>query len=142
MYALSVHQPWAWAILNAGKNVENRKWRTNYRGPLLIHAAKSQTTYNAQDLERWKKWFGVCLPPWSELVTGAIVGVVEVVDCVRPVWTVPERVEVPGLGESKWALPEYWSWVLANPRPFDVAIAARGGQRLFKVNDNLISSQM
>ena len=34
MKALSIHQPWAWAILNAGKTVENRTWSTNYQGPL------------------------------------------------------------------------------------------------------------
>lgn len=39
MKAISIQQPWAWAIFN-GKPVENRKWSTAYRGPLLIHAGK------------------------------------------------------------------------------------------------------
>lgn len=45
MKALSIRQPWAWAILNAGKRIENRDWRgpPSYRGPLLIHAAKGCT---------------------------------------------------------------------------------------------------
>lgn len=38
MRALSIRQPWAWAILHAGKDVENRTWRTSVRGPVLIHA--------------------------------------------------------------------------------------------------------
>lgn len=38
--ALSIRQPWCWLILNCGKDVENRDWKTNYRGPLLIHAGK------------------------------------------------------------------------------------------------------
>jgi hypothetical protein len=39
--ALSIRQPWAWAILHAGKRIENRDWRSvpSYRGPLLIHAS-------------------------------------------------------------------------------------------------------
>jgi hypothetical protein len=37
--ALTIRQPWAYAILRLGKDVENRSWRTHYRGPLLIHAA-------------------------------------------------------------------------------------------------------
>ena len=41
MKALSIKQPWAWAIIHAGKNVENRTWATSYRGPLLIHAGKT-----------------------------------------------------------------------------------------------------
>lgn len=40
MKALSIQQPWAWAIIEAGKNVENRGWSTAYRGPVLIHASK------------------------------------------------------------------------------------------------------
>lgn len=26
--ALSIRQPWAWAILHAGKDIENRDWHT------------------------------------------------------------------------------------------------------------------
>jgi len=37
--ALSIRQPWAYAILHLGKDIENRPWRTNFRGPLLIHAS-------------------------------------------------------------------------------------------------------
>ena len=29
MKALSIRQPWAWAILHAGKDIENRDWRTD-----------------------------------------------------------------------------------------------------------------
>ena len=46
---LSVAQPWASAIAYAGKDVENRSWRTHYRGPLAIHA--SHTMYE-DDLTR------------------------------------------------------------------------------------------
>lgn len=46
MKALSVRQPWAWAILHAGKPIENRSRKDGkmpaicrHRGPLLIHAS-------------------------------------------------------------------------------------------------------
>ena len=42
MKALSIKQPWAWLIVNGFKDVENRTWRTKYRGPLLIHASKAK----------------------------------------------------------------------------------------------------
>ena len=42
MKALSVCQPWAWAIVHGIKKVENR-WRpTRHRGPLVIHASRSR----------------------------------------------------------------------------------------------------
>lgn len=42
--ALSIRQPWAWAIMEAGKDIENRTWSTSYRGPVFIHAAKVRDT--------------------------------------------------------------------------------------------------
>ena len=41
MKALTVCQPWAWAIVEGHKSVENRRWSTAYRGLLLIQAASS-----------------------------------------------------------------------------------------------------
>ena len=38
MRAMTVQQPWAWAIIHGGKNVENRSQPWSYRGPLAIHA--------------------------------------------------------------------------------------------------------
>lgn len=37
---LSLRQPWLWAVLAAGKRVENRSWNTWHRGPVILHAAK------------------------------------------------------------------------------------------------------
>jgi len=41
--ALSLRQPWANAVLYLGKNIENRRWNTSFRGEFLIHAAKGMT---------------------------------------------------------------------------------------------------
>jgi len=41
MRALSIRQPWLWAILFAGKDVENRPRKCYYRGPILLHASSS-----------------------------------------------------------------------------------------------------
>jgi hypothetical protein len=40
MKTLSVRQPYAWLIVAGFKTIENRTWRTNYRGPLQIHASQ------------------------------------------------------------------------------------------------------
>lgn len=39
MQAMSVQQPWAFAIARGGKTVSNQTLPTAYRGPLLIHAS-------------------------------------------------------------------------------------------------------
>lgn len=45
MKALTVKQPWAGLIIAGGKDIENRTWRTSYRGRVLIHAAKTPVPY-------------------------------------------------------------------------------------------------
>lgn len=40
MKAISLWQPWATLIATGHKTIETRSWATQYRGPLLIHAAK------------------------------------------------------------------------------------------------------
>ena len=41
MKAITVRQPWAWAIMHGGKDIENRTRNIagSYRGPVVIHAA-------------------------------------------------------------------------------------------------------
>jgi len=43
MRAISIRQPWAWAIVNGYKPVENRKTNFvgDYTGPVLIHAGRA-----------------------------------------------------------------------------------------------------
>lgn len=88
---LSVRQPWAWLIVNGFKPIENRTWRTRFRGRILIHAGRQMTC------EEWRSAaaFAVerCEVPhehfyesgaahFSCLDRGGIVGSVEIVDCV------------------------------------------------------------
>lgn len=40
MRALTLTQPWATLVALGAKKIETRSWRTAYRGPLMIHAAK------------------------------------------------------------------------------------------------------
>jgi hypothetical protein len=112
--ALSVRQPWAWAIIEGGKDVENRAWLTNYTGPLLIHASLQD------DLDGWHflDEMGFQLP--VDPPTGGIIGIVDLVNCV--------------LGyESVWAQEGRWLWVLGNPRPLPF-VPYKGKLGLFNVS--------
>lgn len=40
MKALSIHQPWAWAIAAGIKTIEIRQWYNPYRGVVLLHATR------------------------------------------------------------------------------------------------------
>ena len=78
MKALSIRQPWAWLIVSGQKDVENRSWRTKFRGKFLVHASKKldKTTYDTLTE------CGVELPPVDELKFGGIIGEAEIIDCV------------------------------------------------------------
>ena len=52
MKALSVRQPYAWLIVAGHKPIENRTWRTRYRGPLVIHAASRPHKHAIPEIER------------------------------------------------------------------------------------------
>ncbi|MGH8100850.1 MAG: ASCH domain-containing protein [Chthoniobacterales bacterium] len=98
--ALSLRQPWAWLVVNGYKDIENRSWRTVYRGPLLIHASSTKADFTWETVEGIKRHDRIILP--EELDIGGIVGIVDVIDCVQE-------------HKSRWFSGEY-GWVLANPR--------------------------
>jgi hypothetical protein len=121
MKALSVRQPWAWAIIHGGKRFENRTWRTDHRGPLLIHAARARV-----DLDAGRRLVPG-LPAEDELDFGALVGLVQLVD-VLPARECPRAdpfVEGP------------LCWVLEDPRPL-VPVPYRGRLQLFDVPAGLV----
>lgn len=85
MKVLTVRQPWAELLVTGVKDIENRTWRSAYRGPLLIHAAQ---TVDAGSLEALIELLAKDSAPQAEVDiiavprTGQIVGLVEMVDCV------------------------------------------------------------
>lgn len=79
MKALSIRQPYAWLIVNGLKDVENRTWRTGYRGPVLIHAGKTYPKGEyADDFDTYAE-NGY---PERESMLGGIVGIATITGCV------------------------------------------------------------
>lgn len=77
MKAITLIRPWAWAILYAGKRIENRSWppgqQLRLSEMLAIHAGSKWDQDGADWIEIA---FGVDVPPKNEHVAGAIVGIV------------------------------------------------------------------
>lgn len=84
MKVLSVRQPWADLIVSGPKDVENRARRSNYRGPLLIHASQAVDSQGMEELITELRQVGDedGIAFHSNSPTGCIVGLVEMVDCV------------------------------------------------------------
>lgn len=83
MLALSVRQPWAWAILCAGKDIENRSWSTRQRGRVFIHAAKSALRDEYEEAAAFiAERSAIAVPRRAAIPRGMLIGSVEIVDCV------------------------------------------------------------
>jgi len=127
--ALSIRQPLAWAILNAGKDIENRPIRWQYRGPICIHASLGGTRdeyfsaasdiYNADNK-------GHAAPIFDAVRRGGIIGIAEIVDVVTK-------------GEGPWFCGPF-GLVLKNVNavPF---IPVKGALGLFKWKNRIIHGE-
>lgn len=85
--ALSVRQPWAWAIIHGGKDIENRSAAAVRHGMkpgrIAIHASKGMTQDEYLHASNFMEGIGVKCPHPSLLVRGAVIGSVTVVEVVK-----------------------------------------------------------
>ena len=116
--ALSIRQPWAWAIVHAGKDIENRSWLSRYRGEFLVHAAKGVS------LDEYEKACDsilcinpdLLIPSFAEIQRGGIVGRVDMIGCAT-------------VSKSPWFFGRY-GFQLANAEPVEF-IPGPGALRFF-----------
>lgn len=105
MPALSIRQPWATLITLGFKDIENRSWRTNFRGRFYVHAgaAFDESTYQlALDTAKSAGVPADVLATLThELPRGGIIGSVELQDCIPA-------------SNSPWYIAGNWGFKLAN----------------------------
>lgn len=121
--ALCVRQPWAWAIIHARKDIENRSPKAvrymTHRGRICIAASKTMTQDEYRSAQEFMGRFGLVCPKAADLVRGGIIGTVEVVGMVSestsPWWMGPRGLvlrspaacqPIPSVGQLgfyKWA---------------------------------------
>jgi hypothetical protein len=132
--ALSIRQPWAFAILHLGKRVENRTWYTPFRGTFVLHAAKKWSRDEKEDLECFREEIVRKFSPAIPTVhLGYLVGTARLVDCVRPD-KVPE-------GQESWATGD-WCFVLDDVRIWKQPVKYKGMLGFFDVQPDNEDSGM
>ena len=119
MKAFTVYQPYAYAIVAGLKQYETRPRRTNVRGRVAVHAGKAKDVLIPRPV-------GLIIPKSTVLHYGAVLGTVEIVDCI------PVEALIDKISEQERLLGDYtpgrFAWVLKNPVMFDKPIPARGFQ--------------
>lgn len=145
MRCISLWNPWAlaWLLDNPRlKKFETRDWSTDYRGPLLIHAAKKRDgdVRAALNDPEMLDDLGVRAMYPADLAFGAVIGKLDITDCIpmsKMCW--------PGETEQRWGLwtPERFAWK-RGPRPviFKRPIPFSGSQKFFDVPLRLVQDQL
>lgn len=127
MKALTLTQPWATLVALRVKTMETRSWRTHYRGPPAIHAARGfpkeavQLCFQrpfAQELAR----AGIANP--ADLPRGAVVAVAVLTGCGQVMLeSFARKVAEPERSFGDFSKGRY-VWHLANvralPKPVEV----------------------
>ena len=122
MKALTLHRPWPWAILHAGKRLENRTWEPNLRvGEIFaIHAGAKYDAAAAL----WMQEHLHLSPPTPDADPIGIVGLSMFEDIVM------QSSDRWFFGPLAWKLSNVWS---VEP------IVMPGAQRLWTVPQDVVS---
>ena len=134
MQAITIHAPWAWAIVHGHKRIENRSWTTSIRGRVAIHAGAS--TVSDKAAEKLFREIGIEYPDdWSPY-RSKLLGSVEIVDVIS------DCDQTSLLATSKptdfgpwWTGPN--GFVLKSPKPLSEPIRCSGQLRFWNLPSNL-----
>ena len=138
MRALTVRQPWAWAIATQGKTVENRTWKTAYRGLIAVHAGTSgedmDTVLPVGSADRRfraiyakVKLSRAMAPEAVHLLGGRVVAVAELAGC---------HDDCPGTC-SPWAVRGQYHWNLWDIHPLPDPVPCKGMLGLWRLPDDV-----
>ena len=142
MRVITVKQPWAWAIIHGGKDVENRvrNLAGDYRGLVAIHAGKAWDASSYDSPKEWEikraitslenGWPASDVEVWgaetiepddARYVRSAIIGVVDLTAVHRGYVGCPHGIE-----GSPWPELDAYHLCLENPRPLTEPIPWKG----------------
>lgn len=136
MKALTLTQPWASLVAIGAKQIETRSWRTPYRGPLAIHAAKGWTKADVAlffEAPFREPLTAAGYKFYSQLPRGAVIATCRLIDCR------PTEIIVPSInGTAEVIFGNYelgrWAWLLADIQKLPEPIPARGALSLWDWN--------
>lgn len=128
MKILTIKQPWASLIANNIKLYEFRTWKTNYRGPVLIHAG---ATIDKDAMENFKHLE-------LEFPTKKIVAVCEIADCLA----LDDELNKRLINEENIAYGSKWrdgyAFKLVNIKKLDLEDEVKGKLGLWNAPENII----
>jgi len=125
VWAISVRQPWAWAIAEGGKNIENRVWRSFVSGWAFLHVAKFDTAGYWEAMKerilRTSPRLEMIYPHRNMLKRGGVIGAIKVSPSIHN----------SSQSDNPWAFLNEWGIPISEFRrlPF---LPCKGQLRWFK----------
>ena len=132
--AISLHQPWASLITRGLKQFETRSWPTNYRGKLVICAAKKNSKQQQSQYETLACSLGIDLAqqPWDSLPLGMAIAVCDLTDCIEMTQDfIAEQSETERCC-GHWE-PGRFAWKLDNVQSLPLPVPIKGKQGLWTI---------
>lgn len=137
MRCITLHQPWASAVMFGPKGIENRDWwpdKPEDGSPLYLgfHAgvgvqSKRQFKYDCDFVrERWPE-----MPDPETLPRGVVLGAVHILDVVDKLGPTFGELSAAMLDWCNPADVQRYAWVLGDRRPLSEPIQLRGMQKLW-----------
>lgn len=133
MKAITVYQPWASLLASGMKQYETRSWKTDYRGPIAIHAGKKaflSSNVSFLVLEEFNRRF----PQGMDMLPlGCIVATAELVACHKV-----DKAFLQTLTETERLLGDYmlgrYAWEFSDMMAID-PIPTKGFMKLWNWTD-------
>jgi hypothetical protein len=143
VHVISLWQPWAIMIVSASplltdygaiKEFETRSWKTNVRGPILIHAAQYWNKQSKNIIE--SPPFNDYKEAYENMAFGAIIGSINIEEVITTEEWMEKYYSGFTNGHEK-AFGNYdsgrFACRLSNPVKFDVPVKVKGMQGFWKV---------
>jgi hypothetical protein len=150
--ALTVRQPFAFAIAGGFKTIENRTRRTNHRGEIYLHTSKApeksvSIVRHCRDAAirldelggSGNFWDAIAVVPSRfytpnpTLALGAVIATARIAGCHR-------SGEGCLLACEAWGEPDVWHWEVSDARPLAAAVPAKGALGLWSPTADVIKA--
>ena len=129
MKCLSVCQPFAELIVQGKKTIELRKWNTEFRGEFLVHSPRKIRTDDCKRLQIR-----------SNLITGAIIGKVELADVKKYENKLELNLDSKKHLASNDASDNKYGFILENPKQLKVPIPYNGQLNFFDFKPEMLTT--
>jgi hypothetical protein len=129
---LTLKQPWADLIKNKIKLIETRSWKTNYRGPIYIHASKSKIKLSEIKNKEILNYIDI-----NKCAYGAIIAKSKLLDCIYMTEEFINNVKQNNPKEYASGLYEVgrYAWILDDIEVLDEPIFVKGSLGIWNYND-------